>query len=136
MTTVSRNTDRALFVLRLAVACVFIAHGHAKFFAMGHDGVTGFFTRLHVPLPGIAAWGVMVLEFIGGFALLTGAFTRALAVLFAIDMVAAIALAVFPRGFLGGYELEFLLCAGSVALALGGGGAPSVDRWLASRRRA
>ena len=125
------RSDRALLVVRLAVAIVFIAHGYTKLFVMGHDGVTGFFSQVGVPLPGLAAWGVTFLEFAGGIALAAGIFTRALAALFVCDMVVAIALVVFPKGFVGGYELEFLLATGSLALALAGAGAYSLDARVA-----
>ena len=133
MSITARNTDRALLVLRLAVALVFIAHGHAKLFGFGHAGVTGFFASLGIPLPGIAAWCVTLLEFGGGIALAAGLFTRVLASLFVINMVVAIVLAVLPKGFVGGYELEFLLAMASLALAFAGAGAYSVDARLAAR---
>ena len=133
MSITARNTDRALLVLRLALATVFIAHGYMKLFVMGHDGVTGFFTQIGVPLPGIAAWGVALLEFGGGLALAAGAFTRVLALLFVVDMIGAIALVVFKKGFVSGYEFEFLLAAGSLAVALGGAGNISVDARMAAR---
>ena len=129
-----RNLDRALLVLRLAVAFIFIAHGHDKLFVFGHSGVTGFFASLGIPLPGIAAWCVTLLEFGGGIALAAGLFTRVLASLFCINMLVAIGLAVLPKGFVGGYELEFLLAMGSLALAFAGAGAYSVDARLAARQ--
>ena len=134
MSLTDRNTDRALLVLRLAVALVFIAHGHSKLFELGHAGVTGFFASLGIPLPGIAAWCITLLEFAGGIALAAGLFTRVLASLFFMNMLVAIGLAVLPKGFVGGYELEFLLAMGSLALAVGGAGAYSVDARLAARQ--
>lgn len=133
MSNPTRRTDSALLVLRLAVALVFIAHGCLKLFVMGHAGVTGFFTQLGIPLPGLAAWGVALLEFGGGLALAAGVFTRALAVLFVCDMLGAIGLVVIHKGFVGGYELEFLLTAASVSLAIAGSGAFSVDARRAPR---
>lgn len=133
MSLLAKNTDRALLVLRLAVATIFIAHGYQKVFGMGHAGVEGFFTQLAIPLPGIAAWAVMALEFAGGIALLAGFYTRVLALLFVADMLGAIGFAVLGRGFIGGYEFEFLLCAGSLTLALAGAGAYSADAQLAAR---
>ena len=133
MSITERHVDRALLVLRLALALVFIAHGYVKLFEFGHEGVTGFFTKLGIPLPGLAAWGVALLEFGGGLALAAGLFTRALAVLFVCNMLVAIGLAVLPKGFVGGYELEFLLAMGSLTLALAGPGAYSVDARLAAR---
>jgi putative oxidoreductase len=129
----TRNTDRALLILRLAVGLVFIAHGCAKLFVMGVPGVTGFFTKLGIPLPGVAAWGVSLLEFAGGIALAVGLFTRPIALLFVVNMLVAIALVVFPKGFVGGYEFEFLLAAGSLAIALAGPGALSIDARLGTR---
>ncbi len=133
MSITERHVDRALLVLRLALALVFIAHGYMKLFVLGHAGVTGFFTQLGIPLPGLAAWGVALLEFGGGLALAAGLFTRALAGLFVCNMLVAIGLAVLPKGFVGGYELEFLLAMGSLTLALAGPGAYSVDARLAAR---
>jgi len=133
MITTARHTDRALLVLRVAVALVFIAHGCMKLFVMGHAGVAGFFAMLGIPLPGIAAWGVALLEFGGGLALALGLFTRVLGALFVVEMLAAIGYAVLPKGFVGGYELEFLLAAASLALALAGGGAYALDAQRAAR---
>ena len=76
MTIATRSTDRALLVLRLAVATVFFAHGYMKLFGMGHTGVEGFFASLGIPLPGIAAWCVTLLESAGAIALAAGLFTR------------------------------------------------------------
>ena len=128
----TRNLDRALLVLRLALATVFIAHGCSKLFVMGHPAVTGFFTQLGIPMPGVAAWCVALLEFLGGLALGVGIFTRVLSLLFVADMLGAIGLAVFSKGFLGGYEFEFTLAAGALTLALVGGGRYSLDARLAA----
>ena len=128
-----RRADTALLVLRIAVALVFTAHGSVKLFVMGHDGVTGFFTQVGVPLPGIAAWGISLLEFGGGLALAAGAFARPLALLFVGDMLGAISLVVFRKGFVGGFELEFLLSMGALTIVRAGAGAHSVDAKLGAR---
>jgi len=133
MSITARHPDRALLVLRLALAVIFILHGYQKLFVMGHAGVEGFFTQLGIPLPGIAAWCVALLEFGGGIALAAGLFTRPLALLFVADMMGAICFALLPKGFAGGYEFEFLLAAGSLAVAIGGGGSPSVDERMRAK---
>ncbi|MCC6316160.1 MAG: DoxX family protein [Gemmatimonadaceae bacterium] len=129
------RTDLALLVLRVVTGLTFMVHGHAKLFAMGHEGVTGFFTSLGIPLPGIAAWGVTILEFFGGLALAAGFLTRLLGVLFCIDMVGAIGFALWPKGFMGGFEFELLLGTASIALAFAGGGAYSLDSRLVARAK-
>jgi putative oxidoreductase len=134
MSTTSRQTDPALLVLRLGLAAVFIAHGYMKLFVMKPAGVAGFFGSLGIPLPGLAAWCVTLLEFGGGIALAAGLFTRPIAALFALDMLGAIGFALLPKGFMGGYELELLLAVGSLAVALAGAGAYSVDAQLGAKK--
>lgn len=46
---------------------------------VGIEGFTGFLSMLGVPAPGVFAWVVAFVEFVGGLALLVGAFTRVLA---------------------------------------------------------
>ena len=130
-----RNQDLALLVARVAIAAVFITHGYMKLFVMGHQGVTGFFTSLGIPLPAVNAWFVSLLEFAGGIALALGLFTQPLALLLAGDMAVAIALALFPKGF-GSYELEMTLGAVALAIGLAGGGRYSLDAQLAGREGA
>ncbi len=128
------NTDRAQhagrLLLRLALASVFFAHGWMKFAVMGVPGVTGFFTKLGIPLAGLSAWAVVALECGGSLAVAIGLFTRPIAALFAVEMLGAIGFAAFPKGFVGGWELEFTLAAASAALAVLGGGAWGLDAAL------
>lgn len=114
-----RQISAGLAVLRVAVAAVFINHGRQKLFVYGFAGVTGAFTQMGVPFPGIMGPFIGLLEFFGGIALLLGLLTRLLAVGFVCDMLGAIVLVQLKRGFLA-YELEFLLLGSSLALALTG----------------
>ena len=50
-----------------------------------------------------------------------------LSLLFVADMLGAILFAVRSKGFVGGFELEFLVAAASLTLALAGAGAYSLD---------
>jgi len=128
----SRQLSIGLAVLRVAVAAVFINHGRQKLFVYGFAGVTGAFTQMGVPFPGVMGPLIGLLEFFGGIALAVGFLTRLLGVAFALDMLGAILLVQLKKGF-SGYELEFLLLAASVALFLTGGGRFSVDAFLAGR---
>ena len=128
----SRQLSIGLAVLRVAVAAVFINHGRQKLFVYGFAGVTGAFTQMGVPLPGVMGPLIGVLEFFGGIALVVGFLTRLLGVAFAFDMLGAILLVQLKKGF-SGYELEFLLLGASVALFLTGAGRFSVDAFLAGR---
>ena len=79
----SRSMSLGLAVLRIAVGAVFINHGYAKLFKFGFAGVTGAFTQMGVPLPGIMGPFVGLLEFFGGIALVIGLLTRLFALGFA-----------------------------------------------------
>ena len=128
----SRQLGIGLAVLRVAVAAVFINHGRQKLFVYGFAGVTGAFTQMGVPFPGIMGPLIGLLEFFGGIALVVGFLTRLLGAAFALDMLGAILLVQLKKGF-SGYELEFLLLGASVALFLTGAGRFSVDAFLADR---
>ena len=128
-----RQLSIGLAVLRVAVAAVFINHGRLKLLVYGFAGVTGAFTQMGVPFPGIMGPFIGLLEFFGGIALLLGLLTRLLAVGFVCDMLGAILLVQLKKGF-SAYELEFLLLGSSLALALTGAGRFSVDAFLAARQ--
>jgi len=121
-----RQLNIGLAVLRLAVATIFIKHGAQKLFVFGFAGITGAFAHMGVPLPGVTGPFIGLLEFFGGIALALGLLTRLFALGFVFDMLFAIVLVKLKGGF-SGYELEFLLCASSLALFLTGGGRFSAD---------
>src|SRR6202171_5326986 len=127
-----RQLSLGLAALRLAVATIFIRHGAQKLFVYGFAGVTGAFTQMGVPVPGVMGPFIGLLEFFGGIALLIGFLTRLFALGFVFDMLVAILLVQLKRGF-SGYELEFLLLGSSLALVFAGAGGFSVDALLAGR---
>jgi putative oxidoreductase len=131
------NLDRATLVLRLVIAVVFLTHGYQKVFVQGFSGVTSAFTHMGVPLPGLIAPIICVLEIGGGMALLLGAYTRIVAALLACDMLGAIIFVHAKAGYSaskGGVELVLGNLGMLVAIALLGAGAYSVDALLARRR--
>lgn len=126
----SATADRGLTIVRIAVGATFAAHGALKVFSFGHAGVEHMLGGMGVPLPGIAAWGLMAVELVGGALLMVGVGTRVAAALLACDMIGAIVLAKRNAGFFApqGFELELLLLASCIALMVGGGGALSLGR--------
>ncbi|PYO09952.1 MAG: hypothetical protein DMD30_04425 [Gemmatimonadetes bacterium] len=128
-----RQLNLGLAALRLAVATIFIRHGAQKLFVFGFAGVTGAFTHMGVPFPGLMGPLIGLLEFFGGLALVIGLLTRLVALGLVFDMLGAILLVQLKRGF-SGYELEFLLLGSSLALVLTGAGRFSVDSLIAARR--
>lgn len=114
---------------RLAVGIVFLAHGSQKLFVSHFSGVTQFFTHAGIPLPGISAIVVTLVEFFGGLALILGLGTRLAATLLAIDMLGAIALVHLKNGFFlpTGFEYAFTLLLVNVGLVISGPGALAID---------
>jgi putative oxidoreductase len=127
-----KRFDAALLVLRLVLGAIFIAHGAQKLFVFGLDGVTAGFTQMGAPLPALTAPLTAFVELLGGVALVVGLLTRFSAVGLSIVMVGAIGLVHLGAGFFNpnGVEFPLSLLATSVALALTGPGAYSLDARL------
>lgn len=110
---------------------VFVAHGMQKF-NNGVDGFAGFLTSLNVPMPGIMKWVVPILEVGGGILLILGLGTRLVALLLAVLMLFTTLMVKLDGGLIGeqgaGAEIDLMLLASGIALALLGPGAASVDR--------
>ncbi len=114
--------------LRVLVGIAFIGHGWPKLMNLG--GVTQSFAQMGIPLPGLFAPAVMILEVFGGAALALGLLTRWVALGYVIEMlVTTLYVKVAPGGkFIGGYELDVLFLAAALLFLLGGPGPLSLDR--------
>jgi putative oxidoreductase len=130
------QAQAALSLIRIVAGFTFMAHGYQKFFINGIPGVTGFFDQVGVPLAGIMAIVVATVEFVGGFALMTGFFARFVAVPLAIDMTGAIFFVHAKHGFFGpmGVEFVLLLMTSAIAIAIAGPGRFSIDAAFAGKR--
>lgn len=130
-----RRVDTGLLVLRLAVGAIFIAHGWQKVFGFGMAGVTSAFTHMGVPLAGLVAPVVAVLELVGGIALVLGLATRIAGLLLAFDMFCAILIVHGKNGFFLPRGFEFVMgnLAMALTLAIVGAGAYSLDARLSRR---
>lgn len=124
-----QRIDLALTLLRLAIGVIFIAHGYQKLFIYTLPGTTASFTQMGVPLAGLVAPAIALLELVGGAALIAGFGTRIVAALLALDMLGALALVHLKAGFFNpnGVEFPLALLAVTVALALTGAGAYALD---------
>ena len=124
-----QRTALAITLVRLIVGVVFLVHGSQKLFSIGLPGITGFFTQIGIPLPGIAAPVVAFVEFLGGIALILGIFTRIAAILLAIDMCGAILFVHGKNGFFlpNGFEYALTMLVANIAIAIGGPGGYAVE---------
>jgi putative oxidoreductase len=128
--------------LRLIVGYGFMAHGFAKL-SRGPEAFAGTLHALGVPMAHTMAWITILIELLGGFGVLLGAFVPVVAVPMAAVLIVAILTVHLPYGFSSiklvavtaagpqfgppGYEVALLYLACLVALILGGPGPLSVD---------
>jgi uncharacterized membrane protein YphA (DoxX/SURF4 family) len=82
------DAPRATLALRLMAGGVFFWEGILKF-AYANQGV-GRFAKLGMPVPGVLAPAVAVLEICGGLVLTAGLWTRFLSIPFIVEMIVAI----------------------------------------------
>ena len=123
--------EYGILLIRLVVGLVFAGHGAQKLFGWfgggGPQGTAAFFSSLGYRAPAAMAILAGLSEFGGGLLLATGFLTPFASLLLATVMLNAIATVVFPKGLLGGYELELTLLTVAIALAATGPGEISID---------
>ena len=136
VTTTHRQIDTGLLILRLVVGALFIAHGTQKIFVFGLAGVSSGFAHMGVPMAGVTAPFIALLELLGGVALVIGLLTRLASLGLFFDMLGAIGFVHFKNGFFmpNGYEFALTLAAVTFALVLTGAGSISLDSLVFGRR--
>lgn len=122
--------DVGLLLLRLGVGIVFILAGWGKL--TGIEGVQGFFGNLGIPLAGLMAWVVAIVEFFGGIMVLLGAYIRIPVLLLAFIMVVALFTTKLGGEF-NAARLDLMLLFMSLALFFMGSGKYSVDDKLGNQ---
>lgn len=132
MDTITENKYNGLasLLLRIGVGIIFITAGWGKL--TGIEGAQGFFGNIGIPLPGLMAWVVAIIEFFGGLMVLLGAYIRVPAILLSIIMLVAL-LTTKLGGEFGAARLDLLLLLASLALYFLGSGKYSVDNALANK---
>jgi len=147
----SLRRDWYAIPLRLIVGYGFMEHGYAKL-ARGPQGFADILHALGTPAPMVLAWATILVELIGGFAVLVGLRIPLASIPMAVVLLVAIFTVHLPYGFSSikllsvtaagahfgqpGYETDLLYLAGLAALVVGGSGPLALDRvWLRARER-
>jgi len=120
----------------------FMAHGYSKV-VRGPEHFAAILHALSVPVPGLMGWVTIVVELVGGLAVLIGAFVLWVSIPLAAILLVSIFMLMLPYGFLSiklqavtstgiqlgtpGYEIDLLYLASLAALVLGGTGPLSLD---------
>ena len=140
----------ALIPVRLIVGFGFLEHGFAKL-TRGPDAFANILQAMGVPGPHFMAWATILVEILGGLAVILGAFVT----LASLPMAAVLLVAMFtvhlPYGFSSiklqavtaagaqfgppGYEVDLLYLACLATLVLGGSGPLAIDGLIRKRRK-
>jgi putative oxidoreductase len=136
--------------LRLIVGLGFMQHGLSKL-SRGSDAFATILHALRVPAPHFMAWFTILIEIVGGLAVILGAFVTLVSLPMAALLLVAIFTVHLPYGFSSiklmavtpagaqfgpvGYECNLLYLACFAALVLGGSGPLSIDALIKKRRR-
>lgn len=134
--------------LRLIVGYGFMEHGFAKL-ARGPEAFATILHAIGVPAPHLMAWSTILIEVLGGLAVILGAFVTLVSVPMAVVLLVAIFTVHLPYGFSSikliavtaagaqfgppGYETDVLYLACLAALVLGGSGPLAVDGLIRKR---
>jgi len=128
--------------LRLIVGFGFMQHGFAKM-SKGPDAFAGILQAMGVPAPHFMAWSTILVELLGGCAVILGAFVPLVTLPMAAVLLVAMFTVQLPYGFSSikllavtaagaqfgppGYETNLLYLACLTALVLGGSGPLAID---------
>ena len=136
------RATKAIVLIRALVGWVFLSEVIQKFLFPESLGV-GRFVKIGIPWPQVMAPFVGVVEIICGSLLLIGLFTRLATVPLLIDISVALystkIITLAKNGFWGTLHearTDVSMLLGLIFLLLVGGGAWSLDAWLAKRRGA
>lgn len=122
-------SEIAFTLVRIVVGVIMIMHVWGKFKA-GPAAVAATMAKNGLEPSMAFAYAAMFLESVGGVCLIVGLFTRFFAAALAIEMLIAMFVVHWSKGFFvnqGGYEFVLLLGVALFAIAVRGGGPYSVD---------
>lgn len=131
--------DITLLLIRFGLGGLMFWHGLTRWL-LTPDGVPRYIDYLGqfgVPYPVYAAWGVTILELVGGIFLILGALTRVIALLALVHQILVISYTNYWRGpdladqagtYVGGWEFNVTLGLLALTLVSFGPGRAAIDR--------
>ena len=138
------DEDMGMLIVRLTLGIVMFPHGAQKL--LGWFGGAGFAGTLQamtgMGLPAVVVFLVILCEFFGSIALITGFLGRVGAFGILCVMVGAIVMAHWPNGFFmnwfgnqkgEGYEYHLLAIGLALAILVKGSGSLSIDRSMSDK---
>ncbi len=126
--TDDRTAPLGLFILRISLGAMYLAHGLLKYLVFTPAGFAGFLAK--TGNPEILAWPVIAAEIGGGLALILGLYSRHVAAVLLPILLGAFVVH-WPSGWQagqGGWEYVALLIGASLTVILSGEGAYALRR--------
>ncbi|MGB7207761.1 MAG: DoxX family protein [Pyrinomonadaceae bacterium] len=117
------NKSKALIFLRIVLAILMFIHGAARISNGTVDDFGGFLGTQGFPLGFYLAWGITIFELVGSVLLAAGFYTWIIALIFAAQLSAGVAMVHWKQGWFvvgagtGGMEYSVLLIASFLAIA-------------------
>ena len=117
-----------VLVLRVVLGVVYIAHAYLALVVMGLAKAVEYQRAMHIPLPEIGVWYLIVAHGLGGILLILGLLVRCAALANIPIMAGALWFVHLQQGFFVfgskfGYEYVLVLLGATIAQALLGAGA-------------
>lgn len=130
MTSITSNQDHTAFALRLSLGLILLAHGALKLFIFTPSGTAAYFTSLG--LPAFLAYVTILIEVVGGLAIVLGIYTRIAAIISTPILIGA-SWAHVGNGWVfsnqgGGWEFPVLLVVIAAIVSVQGAGSFAVKR--------
>jgi putative oxidoreductase len=131
-----RSADTLTLVARLLIGWLFLDYGWMKL--LGHEGTVRYLANLHVPMPELMYWLVVLAELLIGIALIFGIATRYISLFTFLYLIIATAIAhrywEAPAASVGPQYANFCknlaIMGGVLLLYVLGAGRFSIDHWL------
>jgi putative oxidoreductase len=118
-----------LLLARLLMSSLFVWDGVLQ---LRNPGATAkYFTKMHVPIPGVAVWISVLIHVLGGVALLVGFYTRwaaALLALLCVGTAFGIHLPIGDQGNMIHFYKNLVMTGGFLYVIVNGPGGMSLDR--------
>ncbi len=116
----AQTPNLGLLILRAAIGVIFVVHGWGKLSDL--KASTKAFKKMKIQPAGFWALTIGVIELFGGWGIALGLYPEFSAIILVIVMLSALVAVKFKEDFVGGWEFNFLLLAGLLAIALAGPG--------------
>ena len=120
-------------VLRVVLGAIYVAHAYLALVVMGPAKAIDYLRAIHIPLPELSAWYLILAHGLGGILLILGVMVRWAALANIPIMAAALWFVHLKQGFFmlsgqSGYEYVLVMLGATIAQALLGAGAFTLKR--------